>query len=200
MLENFEAMQSGLYSTHNNSTVKLAYILLVVLIFWIIFKRVKKRASRKYEDQEYEQYTRNDQINLNIENQDEEEGIGQNYQRKWLLTYHEKYAYEQIKQITEKYNLTLFTKVRLFDLVEPRKGNPKYKTYLYKIQAKHVDFVICDTSLVARYVIELDDRSHDTPERRKRDAFVDAVLKATGYKILHIRNIDKNQIEKFLQQ
>ncbi len=77
----------------------------------------------------------------------------------------------------------------MLDLVTPVKGNPKYKTYFYKVQAKHVDFVLCDEKLVARCVIELDDKSHDTEERQKRDSFVDEVLKSVGYKIIHTRAI-----------
>ena len=69
------------------------------------------------------------------------------------------------------------------------RGNKKYKTYFYKVQAKHVDFVLCDSKLVARYIIELDDSSHDTESRRARDAFVDEVVKSVGYKIIHTRAI-----------
>ena len=81
-------------------------------------------------------------------------------------------------------------------MLEPVKGNPKYKTYLYKIQAKHVDFVLCDAKLVARYIIELDDSTHDTESRKKRDAFVDEVVQSVGYQILHVRAIDETIREK----
>ena len=57
----------------------------------------------------------------------------------------------------------------------------------YKIQAKCVDFVICEARAFApRLVVELDDRSHDRADRRKRDAFVDDVLAAAGA-VVHIR-------------
>lgn len=170
-------------------------ILLVILIIFAVYKLAPKKTKRRknnYTNQEI--YTEN----YAQDSEETEKDIGKNYQKKWLLTYHEKAAYEQLKVITDKHQLTLFAKVRLFDLVEPRKGNPKYKTYMYKIQAKHVDFVICDQALVARYIIELDDNSHNTPERQKRDAFVDAVLTATGYKVLHVRYINPAEIEKFI--
>lgn len=108
------------------------------------------------------------------------------YQPKWLFSYNEKEAYRQLKTTTEKYNLSLFAKVRLLDLVEPIKNNPKYKTYFYKIQAKHVDFVICNEKLVAKLIIELDDSSHDAKDRLERDKFVDEVLTSTGYRVIHI--------------
>ena len=81
------------------------------------------------------------------------------------------------------------TKVRLLDLVEPVKGNSKYRSYLYKVQAKHLDFVICDQKLVARCMIELDDNSHNQADRVTRDQFVNEVLESVGYKVLHTKAV-----------
>lgn len=111
------------------------------------------------------------------------------YQKKWLLTYNEKDAYKVLKTICDENGLYLMTKVRLLDLVEPTKGNPKYRTYLYKVQAKHIDFVICDAKLVARCLVELDDSSHNAADRAARDSFVDEVVQSVGYKIIHTRGI-----------
>lgn len=118
------------------------------------------------------------------------------YQKSWLFTYNEKDAYTKLKPIAEELGYTVFAKVRLLDLLEPVKGNPKYKTYFYKVQAKHVDFVLCDAKLVARYIIELDDSSHDSEKRKERDAFVDEVVQSVGYKIIHVRAIDETIREK----
>ncbi len=118
------------------------------------------------------------------------------YQKAWLFSYNEKDAYNKLKPIAEELGYTIFAKVRLLDLLEPVKGNPKYKTYLYKVQAKHVDFVLCDAKLVARIIIELDDSSHDTEKRKERDAFVDEVVQSVGYKIIHVRAIDETIKEK----
>lgn len=114
------------------------------------------------------------------------------YQKKWMFTYNEKDAYNKLLQIAKEKGYTVFSKVRLLDLVEPSKGTAKYKTYLYKIQSKHVDFVLCDEKLVARVIIELDDGSHDTEERKKRDSFVDQVLTSVGYKVIHTRAITED--------
>lgn len=119
------------------------------------------------------------------------------YQRAWLFSYNEKDAYTKLKPIAEELGYTVFAKVRLLDLLEPMKGTKKYKTYLYKVQAKHVDFVLCDAKLVARYIIELDDNSHDTAKRKERDSFVDEVVQSVGYKIIHVRAID-DTIRQFL--
>ena len=111
------------------------------------------------------------------------------YQKKWLLTYNEKDAYKILKTICDENGLYLMTKVRLFDLVEPIKGNPKYMTYRAKIQAKHIDFVICDARLVARCLVELDDNSHNANDRVARDTFVDEVVRSVGYKMIRTRGI-----------
>lgn len=121
------------------------------------------------------------------------------YQSKWLFSMNEKNAYKKLKPITDKLGLHLFAKVRLLDLLEPQKGNPKYKTFFYKVQAKHVDFVICTSNLVAKCIIELDDASHDEKKRQERDAFVDEILQNVGYTILHVRGINEAELESKLK-
>lgn len=118
------------------------------------------------------------------------------YQKRWLFSYNEKDAYHKLKPIADELGLILLAKVRLLDLLEPVSGNPKYKTYFYKVQAKHVDFVLCDKKLVARCIVELDDSSHDANDRQQRDSFVDKVLQNTGYKIIHTRDINEETKEK----
>ena len=51
--------------------------------------------------------------------------------------------------------------------------------------AKSIDFVICDVmTLEPVAAIEVDDRSHFLPERRQRDAFVNAVFREIGVPLL----------------
>lgn len=120
------------------------------------------------------------------------------YAPKWMFTQNEKRAYYKLAEITNKKGMHLFAKVRLFDLIEPNKTHKSYKANLYRIQAKHVDFVFTKSNLVATHIIEMDDGSHDTPDRKERDKFVDAVLTSCGYKVLHTREIQEEEINKFL--
>jgi hypothetical protein len=58
----------------------------------------------------------------------------------------------------------------------------------WRLSQKHVDFDLYDrqtTDIIA--VIELDDRSHETPERRQRDRFLNRVFKSVGVPIYHVR-------------
>lgn len=121
------------------------------------------------------------------------------YQTKWMFTQHEKQAYYRLKEIADKYDLLVFAKVRLFDLVDPVRNHPKYKSNLYRIQAKHVDFVLTKKNLVAKYVVELNDSSHNAADRKERDEFVSAVLSACGYKVLMVNTISEETLAPILQ-
>lgn len=121
------------------------------------------------------------------------------YQPKWLLTYHEKQAFREICEVAVPKGYTVFTKVRLLDLIEPRKEYRNNKSIFWKIQAKHVDFVICTENLVAKWIIELQDGSHKSTERMGRDQFVQDVLTACGYKVQMVYGIDKEKLDEFLK-
>jgi hypothetical protein len=55
-----------------------------------------------------------------------------------------------------------------------------------RIDRKHVDFLLVRSGDLAPLAgIELDDRSHEAPERQARDAFVDAVFASAGLPLLH---------------
>lgn len=156
----------------------LLLILIVILLFFLVLKT--KGPTEPNKPNALEVY-----ISPELESKDELPIKGA-YQRRWMFTYNEKTAYNKLKPIAEGLGYTVFAKVRLLDLLEPVKGTPKYKTYFYKIQAKHVDFVLCDSKLVARYIIELDDESHQRRDRQQRDQFVDEVVESVGYKIIHV--------------
>lgn len=115
------------------------------------------------------------------------------YQRKMLLTKNEWKNYMAIRPFLEGEGLQICPKVRLLDLIEPKKGYDakQRRTLLNKIQSKHVDFTVCDEKLNVLLILELDDSSHDAPARQQRDDFVDAVLTGAGHKILHLRNFEK---------
>lgn len=158
----------------------LAWVVICLLLMLLRFIKKKSRNKRKYQ---YEEPLSNFDLSDNLP-------IKGMYERNWILTQNEKVQYRRLKAIAEELGYTVFTKVRLLDLVEPKKGTQKYKTYFYKIQAKHIDFVLCDNvKLVAQVLIEIDDSSHDTPERMERDKFVDEVVQSVGYKIIHTRAI-----------
>src|SRR5205085_2182044 len=83
-------------------------------------------------------------------------------------------------------DLLIAPKVRLADLIKCP-ASARKDGFPGRISQKHVDFVLFDAATAAiTLVIELDDRSHQRPDRRDRDAFVDRALAAAGIPILHV--------------
>lgn len=100
--------------------------------------------------------------------------------------------YQAIKAIADNYGYVIMSKVRLADLVEVKKGinNSEYYSHFAKIKAKHVDFVLCDSDTVTPIaVIEIDDKSHNRPDRIERDKFVDGLFEAVNLPIIHANSI-----------
>lgn len=120
------------------------------------------------------------------------------YQRKYLLTKNEYREYMKLRQYAAVHELLICPKVRLLDIIEPRKGEKDYKSLFWKIQAKHVDFVICDQDLRIKGILELDDSSHDQKERQDRDAFVDLILQSVGYQVIHTRSVTESTLSALL--
>lgn len=83
----------------------------------------------------------------------------------------------------------LCSKVALGDLFYVKKGDDTshWRVYTNKIDRKHVDFLLCDPTTMRPLVgIELDDSSHERPDRQTRDTFVDGVFAAAKLPLLHI--------------
>lgn len=65
-----------------------------------------------------------------------------------------------------------------------------------KLCQKHVDFVLYErTTAAVIAAVELDDSSHDTPERKKRDKFVDEVFDSTGVLLIRIKAASRYPID-----
>ncbi len=108
------------------------------------------------------------------------------YKAAKLLTRREYAFFKVLQPIAKKYNLMICPKIRLADLVAVPEGTKERKWFNY-IKAKHVDFTLCDMDLRVKLIIELDDSTHDRPDRQTRDDFVDRVFKQINVKLLHVR-------------
>lgn len=72
--------------------------------------------------------------------------------------------------------LLIFPKVSLAEIFFVAQSQD-YQTYQNKIDRKRVDFLLCDPkTLKPVLAIELDDSSHQRPNRQERDAFVEKVF------------------------
>lgn len=108
------------------------------------------------------------------------------FAKETLLTKSELHFYESLKQITPS-NVGIAFKVRLADLISCDDKNWA-RGYGRFIAAKHIDFTLYDihtTQILA--CIELDDRSHDRPDRKRRDKFVNNAFLATDLPLIRVR-------------
>lgn len=107
--------------------------------------------------------------------------------RRYLLTQAERDFFAVLRAAAPE-GWYVFPQVRLANLVMLKKGTRNWKPHISRVAQKCVDFVLCDGADIGpRLVIELDDSSHDRPDRQDRDRFVDAALGAAGLPILHVR-------------
>lgn len=126
------------------------------------------------------------------------------YNLRPFLSENEFKFYKALEPIANRYNYIIMAKVRLADLVEVKKGfnNSEYYSYFGKIKSKHVDFVFCDNITIDPVlIIEVDDKSHNRPDRIKRDQFIDNLFNEVNLTILHVNSIHnlEHQITKALQ-
>ncbi|SEB12079.1 DUF2726 domain-containing protein [Marinobacterium iners] len=88
----------------------------------------------------------------------------------------------------------ILSKVRVADVFKVKKqrfGEAEYK-WFNKIKAKHFDYVLCcPDSFRPLAVVELDDSSHNRPDRVKRDKLLNNICKDSG--LIIIRQIYKKE-------
>ena len=115
------------------------------------------------------------------------------YVRRDLLTTNEFPFYQLLEPLCRKHGWLLLVKMRLADILAVAPGEKDYMAYFNKIKAKHTDFVLCDPdTLEVLCGVELDDPSHDRPERIERDEFVDHVcaLSSAPHRLLRDISFD----------
>jgi hypothetical protein len=93
------------------------------------------------------------------------------------------YSFYKTLILSAPLDVVIFAKIRISDIISvsgPRNsGN--------KINQKHFDFCVFDKkSLDIRFVIELDDSSHQSQKVKERDLLVDDVCVQAKLKIVHI--------------
>ncbi len=102
-----------------------------------------------------------------------------------FLSEAEKSFYRVLRKIVADRAL-IFTKVGLWNIFYVPRPHENLKAKS-QIDRKHVDFLLCEPATLRPIVaIELDDRSHQRPDRVQRDAFVEAVFEAAKLPLLRI--------------
>jgi hypothetical protein len=69
------------------------------------------------------------------------------------------------------------------------------------IARHHLDFVLCDPhSTEVVVAIELDDRSHDQPQRQRRDSFLNDAFKAARLRLVRVKAAARYRTRELRQQ
>jgi hypothetical protein len=90
-------------------------------------------------------------------------------------------------------------KPRIADFVTANTEHPQCQANFFAISSKHIDFLVIDSESKPLFGVELDDTSHNKPDRIKRDIFVDSVYNSINLTIHHIRNFSAEAVQTFFK-
>lgn len=134
----------------------------------------------------------------------EGEKIQEEERKKWpykkknyLFTVAESRFYKSLRNfLSDEYSI--FSKVRLADILFTPGKKDHYNPNWNKIRSKHVDFLVCDNDKYCPLAaIELDDSSHDSEDRIERDKFLDEIFEDAGLKLIRFKVAQYYDTEEF---
>lgn len=97
------------------------------------------------------------------------------------------YFYRDVRPIADKLGLTVFTKMRIADLLYIPEKTADYMKWFNRIKAKHIDFIFVDREMTVKLLVEIDDPTHNRSDRQARDLEVDEMFRQQGLEVLHLR-------------
>lgn len=124
-----------------------------------------------------------------VERGEEREKPKYSYTRKqFFLTRAEHECYDAlIAAVGDKYHV--FAQVHLPTILDNKVKGQDWRAALAHINRKSVDFVLCDKAYISpKLAIELDDKSHERPDRQERDREVERILSDAGVPLLRLEN------------
>ena len=122
------------------------------------------------------------------------------YTRKnYIMTRAESDMFRRLERIAgAKYYV--FPQIHLSSLLNHAINGQDWRAALAKIQRKSVDFVLVNReTMMTSYVIELDDKTHDTSAARiVRDNLVDEIFLDAGVPLVRLRNVHEMSDEDII--
>lgn len=110
----------------------------------------------------------------------------------FMMTPTEQKVYKLLEQkYGEQYYI--FAQVRVVDVLQPNvkkyfTWTKEYKALFWQVSQWHFDYVMCHKDNFRIYcALELDDLSHDSPDRVRRDRVLNAVCKDAGIQLKRMR-------------
>lgn len=117
--------------------------------------------------------------------------------KRYIITINELIFYKILLEIAKELNLILLCQVSLYSILKTKTKN---YTYFNKISSKSIDFVLArQNDCRIKLCIELDDKTHNYPERIKRDKFINDLFKDLNINLLRIKSkpvYDKENIKQ----
>ncbi len=109
--------------------------------------------------------------------------------KKFFMTRAEHEFYDVLGQAVG-HEYRIFAQVHISELVDEKvKNGQKWKAARAHIDRKSVDFLLCDKDYISpKLAIELDDKSHERPDRVERDTEVERILALAGLPLLRVHN------------
>lgn len=123
------------------------------------------------------------------------------YEQKHLLTKTEYNFYKILYDYAIENDLLICPKVRMEDFLRVTDKN-NYAKFRGYIKSRHIDFLICDSSLRLLCGLELDDSSHNNKDVQVIDNFKDNVFKAIHLPLFRIKTSSnyEAEIEKIIKK
>ena len=99
------------------------------------------------------------------------------FEKQKLMSHPEQVLYFRLREALPEY--CIFSQVQLSQLMRVKKGHD-FKQWFNRINRMSADFVVTDKSMAIVAVIEVDDKTHQRPERIEQDKKKDKALKSAG--------------------
>ncbi len=119
----------------------------------------------------------------------EEKTLKYNYKSKqFYMTKSENDFYQRlVKLLGDKYYI--FAQVPFTNFIDEKVPGQDFRAARAVINRKSVDYLICNKDYVNPLIaIELDDPSHERPDRIKRDELVNEIFRRAEMSLMHISN------------
>lgn len=102
------------------------------------------------------------------------------YTIKSLMTKYERYFYDILVELEDELNIKVMPQVNLASIIN-KEGNDKYRNELFR----NIDFGIFSKDYKdILLLIEINDKTHNNYDRRKRDIKVDNIVSNAGIKLI----------------
>lgn len=156
----------------------------VLIVLFILFILIVAIAAWKHDERPHH--------DSDIANYGGDPGPQYYYGRKSAdMTQREAKLFWRLERIVQdKYYV--FPQLHLSALMQNKTVGKYRKLAFQRINRTSVDYVLCDKRTMAPvYVVELDDTTHDSYLRRKRDAGVSLMLERVGIPLVRFRDVEK---------